>query len=166
MFLLALRLASFSVPWSFVLQARYQSHVLRARPYFAQSVWGGGRFCKWSSHSRNEIIVFGQLILRMVNYELQGRVLCFARVGKALVKMSVVWSILRPSRKNEISPSICHKSSVQMTKILFPWQTNCFIKISAARHSRLELFPLLGKVLCIGGVGKSLVKCLLSAALR
>ena len=28
-------LASFSLPWSFALRARYQSHVLRARPYFA-----------------------------------------------------------------------------------------------------------------------------------
>ena len=81
--------------------------------------------------------------------KLQGRVLCFARFSKSLVKCLLCEAFRFPSRKNENSGSILHIKIVHSNgKNTLSLTNELFIKVSALRRSRLEIFPP-GKVLCI-----------------
>ena len=99
--------------------------------------------------------------------KLQGRALCFARVGKSLVKCLILSEAfrglvekMRTSVLFDINRPFKRKNTLSLTDELF-------IKVSAARCSRFKRkIVLREKFSASARVGKSLAKCLLSAALR
>ena len=90
---------------------------------------------------------------------LQGRVLCFAHIGKSLTRCLLSKTFRRPCRKNYISSYIWHKLFIQTIKCSFFSQIivyqSFYGTLLAPRYILLQ-----GKVLCFTCVGKSLARCL------
>ena len=80
---------------------------------------------------------------------LQGKVLCFARVGKSLARCLLF----------SISTYICHKLFIQTVKCSFFRQITVYPSFYGVLLT-FSYFLLQGKVLCFARVGKSLVRCL------
>ena len=69
---------------------------------------------------------------------LQGKVLCFARIGKSLARCLLSKAFRRPCWKSYISSDVWHKSFIQTVKCFF--FKKLFIKVSVVHRSCLVTF--------------------------